>query len=229
MNYLIIKPLTTLWFCGIAFSISFILSILLIVRLLSLPAKKQLAEWLGAFLFFDIFFYAFYEVHIGCWNIRYSLPLTFCAIMEIFASIALITRWLWFYEISFFLGIIIPLQAILAPGVRLTGDWFLVVEFFICHSSIILAPLYLFYHLKMFPRPFSWFKSFVQCFPILFFVMLVNKVLHANYMFLQQKPCVTHPLNTGAWPFYLIIWSTGAILTNMVLYFLVKIFRKRRI
>lgn len=51
---------------------------------------------------------------------------------------------------------------------------------------------------------FSWLKSFVALNVILVFLMPLDFLIDANYMYLKEPPAVNHPLVTGDWPYYLV-------------------------
>ena len=51
---------------------------------------------------------------------------------------------------------------------------------------------------------FSWLKSFVALNVILVFLMPLDFLIDANYMYLKEPPAVNHPLVSGDWPYYLV-------------------------
>jgi len=51
---------------------------------------------------------------------------------------------------------------------------------------------------------FSWLKSFIALNVILVFLMPLDFLIDANYMYLKEPPAVNHPLVSGDWPFYLV-------------------------
>ena len=51
---------------------------------------------------------------------------------------------------------------------------------------------------------FSWLKSFVALNVILVFLMPLDFLINANYMYLKEPPSVNHPLVSGDWPYYLV-------------------------
>ena len=51
---------------------------------------------------------------------------------------------------------------------------------------------------------FSWLKSFVAINVILVFLMPLDFLIDANYMYLKEPPAVNHPLVSGDWPYYLV-------------------------
>ena len=51
---------------------------------------------------------------------------------------------------------------------------------------------------------FSWLKSFIALNVILVFLMPLDFLIDANYMYLKEPPAVNHPLVSGDWPYYLV-------------------------
>ena len=50
----------------------------------------------------------------------------------------------------------------------------------------------------------SWLKRFVALNVILVFLMPLDFLIDANYMYLKEPPAVNHPLVSGDWPYYLV-------------------------
>lgn len=50
---------------------------------------------------------------------------------------------------------------------------------------------------------YSWLKSFLLLNLLLIFIMPLDFLLDANYMYLVDPPPINHPLVTGEWPYYL--------------------------
>ena len=62
----------------------------------------------------------------------------------------------------------------------------------------------MYYYMGMKLSKFSWLKSFVALNVILVFLMPLDFLIDANYMYLKEPPAVNHPLVTGDWPYYLV-------------------------
>ena len=69
---------------------------------------------------------------------------------------------------------------------------------------------------------FSWLKSFVALNVILVFLMPLDFLINANYMYLKEPPAVNHPLVTGDWPYYLV---TLEFVVLILLYFTYSLFK----
>ena len=62
----------------------------------------------------------------------------------------------------------------------------------------------MYYYMNMGLSKFSWLKSFVALNILLVFLMPLDFIIDANYMYLKEPPAVNHPLVSGEWPYYLI-------------------------
>ena len=62
----------------------------------------------------------------------------------------------------------------------------------------------MYYYMDMKLSKFSWLKSFIALNVILLFLMPLDFLIDANYMYLKEPPAVNHPLVSGDWPYYLV-------------------------
>lgn len=172
--------------------------------------REGFARLLGIFLLIALFFSPIYYHEIGVWSVD-CLPLEFCDLMGYFAVIAFYLRNRWCYEISLYLGIIGPLQAIVTPNIFCGEQTVLFLAYYVSHIIIIVAPLYLTLILRMRPRPHSWMTTPLKLVPIFPLLLLYNKCVGSNHIFLLNPPPVNHPLIGGSWPHYLLIWMAIAV------------------
>jgi hypothetical integral membrane protein (TIGR02206 family) len=202
-----IDPFSPLWW-KINMTVLLIGIVMVMLSLfLSLNKREKFAKNLGLFILFDLFFFEFAIIYVGSWDLRFSLPIQYCAIMEFCAGIALITRWQVVYEFSLFLGIIGPLQALIAPAFPYPGDYFF-YDFYLSHAASIFTPLFLTFAGKMRPRKHAWWQTSLRFMLIAFFVFIFDCLTGSNYMYLIERPPLKHPLlSIGIWPYYLVIWS----------------------
>ncbi|MBM3193864.1 MAG: TIGR02206 family membrane protein [Chlamydiae bacterium] len=216
----IIHPFSLLWW-QITLTVLLIGSLMVALSLfLSKKARRKLARNLGLFILFDLIFFEFAIYYMGSWDIRYSLPIQYCAIMELCAGIGLITRLQVVYEFTLFLGIIGPLQAIIAPAIPFPGDYFF-YDFYLSHAISIFTPIYLTVVESMRPRRHAWWKATLKFFVIALFVFYFDYLTGSNYMYLMEKPPLNHPLlKVGTWPSYLIIWLTALFLWSYFVHLL---------
>ena len=202
----VIEPYSLIWW-KMNISILFIGTVLFILGFwISEKIREKCLKYVGVFLLFDLFFFEFALYYMGSWNIHWALPLQYCTMMEFCAALVLITRWQGLYEVLLFLGIIGPLQALIAPALPYTGNYFF-YEFYISHSVPILVPIFLTLIEKMRPRKGAWWKTICKFILFATVIFFFDYVTGSNYMYLMEKPPLEHPfLNVGVWPVYLILW-----------------------
>ncbi|TXK84837.1 TIGR02206 family membrane protein [Paenibacillus sp. N3.4] len=139
------------------------------------------------------------------WDIRTTLPLELCSITLILSIIMLYTRSYLLYQILFFAGISGALQAIMTPNLSYPFPHFRFFHFFIVHMAIILAPLYMTWVEKYKPTWKSIGLAMIFLNILLVFVGMIDFIVHANYMFLMNKPNTASLLDfLGPYPYYLL-------------------------
>ena len=142
----------------------------------------------------------------GTWSLDKRLPFHLCGFSSVITCFILFIdkKQIWF-EFLFYAGILGGLNALLTPLIdNYTGTSFFYVEYFYSHTSIIILPLYMYYYMDMKLSKFSWLKSFIALNIILVFLMPLDFLIDANYMYLKEPPAVNHPLVSGDWPYYLV-------------------------
>ncbi|MCZ8511029.1 TIGR02206 family membrane protein [Paenibacillus filicis] len=155
------------------------------------------------------------------WDIRYTLPLELCSMTLILSIVMLATGNRLLYQILFFAGIGGALQAVLTPNLGYPFPHFIFFHFFIAHSAIILAPLYM-----------TWIEGYRPTLRSIGLTMLflnvllvifgpVDRVLGANYMFLLHKPETASLLDLlGPYPYYLLSEELIALVIFLFMYVL---------
>lgn len=155
----------------------------------------------------------------GAWNVRHTLPLELCSITLLLSIIMLWSRSRWLYEVLFFAGIGGALQAILTPNLAYGYPHFRFFQFFIAHSLIILAPLYMTWIEQYRPTWKSIGKTMLFLNGLALIIGLLNYVIGANYMFLLRKPDTPSILDMlGPYPYYLLAEEGIALLIFIVMY-----------
>jgi len=153
------------------------------------------------------------------WDARYTLPLELCSLTLLLSIIMLLTRSRWLYPFLFFAGIGGALQALLTPNLLYGFPHFRYFQFFISHSAIILASLYM-----------TWIENYRPSWRSIVWAMLmlnisaaaiwgVDHAIGANYMFLAHKPDTASLLDLlGPYPYYLLVEEGIALLMFILLY-----------
>lgn len=166
----------------------------------------------------EIVLYGWYAAE-GLWNVKYTLPLELCNLSQLLAILLLITRHRLLYPLVFFAGIGGALQAVFTPDLGYPFPHFRFFHFFIVHSAIILAALYVTWIERS--RPTRKSIGIAMLFLNLLAVVVgaVDYALGANYMFLRHKPEGGSLLSLlGPYPYYILVEEGIALLTFTLLY-----------
>lgn len=158
-------------------------------------------------------------VTTGNWGVNHSLPLELCSIASLLAGIMLLTKSRFLTEVIYFIGIGGALQAIITPDLFFGFPQYRFLQFFLDHTLLIVAPLFMVwvydYHITF----RSLIKSFITVNAIAAVVFVMNIILDANYMFLSAKPSSASLLDLlGPYPIYLLSLEFIAFALFLVLY-----------
>jgi hypothetical integral membrane protein (TIGR02206 family) len=194
------------WILNNFFSLIYIIAFLLLGKYVNKDQKLLLAY---SFVYVFIGIYIVYHVmHFieGTWSLSKRLPFHLCGISSVLVCVIMFLKKRQLaFEFLFYCGILGGINALLTPLIdNYTGTNFFYIEYYYSHSSIIIFPLYLFYFMEMKLTKYSWLKSFLILNILLIFIMPLDFLLDANYMYLVDPPPINHPLVTGEWPYYLI-------------------------
>ena len=153
------------------------------------------AGWIGWYLL---------DAQAGLLTRDNGLPLNLCDWAEAALILALLTRSTFAYELGYFWGLGGTLQGVLTPTIY--WDWpdpqFFF--FFIQHSGVVAALLYLTLGSALRPRWLSLGRVVVASFVYLGVVALADWALGVNYGFLRAKPLGTNLLTfLSPWPWYI--------------------------
>ncbi|PKA04190.1 TIGR02206 family membrane protein, partial [Leptospira ellisii] len=132
--------------------------------------------------------YVIYRIGTGHWEIRYDLPMEFCNWSMIVAAIALYSHNRTFAELSYFWVMSGSVNGVLTPDLSVSFPHPYFFIFFIAHSGLVIASLYVVFGLRLEPRPGSVFRTF--CYSQIYFVsaFVLDFLLGANYGYMRAKP-----------------------------------------
>ena len=91
-------------------------------------------------------------------------------------------------------------------------------EYYLSHGGIILSAIYLTWVLGMKPRQGSWLKIFISSLILLPFIVFINWIFNANYMYLCIKPIAKNPFLIGERPLYILGIELAALLHFFIVY-----------
>ncbi|RED89326.1 TIGR02206 family membrane protein [Cohnella phaseoli] len=205
MAAMVFEPYTAGHALGLAMAAAIIGGIILFRKRLNTPRANRGAR------------YALVAILIGCelalqawygvtqnWGLH-SLPLQLCSVMMWLSAIVLLTRSRKLYEVTFFIGILGALQALLTPNLDAGYPEFRFFHFFIAHGAIIGASVFLTSIEGYRPTIASVFRALGWLHVIAIPAAIANALTGENFMFLARKPSTPSLLDLLApWPWYLL-------------------------
>lgn len=197
-----------------------------------LREKKRLFQslrWLLlAFLFVSEFSYHYWAITNSVWKFSGQMPLHLCGIASITAMIGLLTmRPLWI-QISFYIGILPALLALITPELPFDYQHFRFWKFFVHHTAIPWACLFLALSHPAAIHLRSVFSVYALLLAYAAFVgFYINPLTDSNYLYLMRRPMTASPLDFfGDGPWYYINLCLTALALFIVQYLLFQKFIK---
>jgi hypothetical integral membrane protein (TIGR02206 family) len=158
----------------------------------------------------------------------FDLPLHLTDIVTVIAALALWSRSLLLFELTYFWGLTAALLAVLTPGLDPEEGLpsFFFWHYFITHSGVVLAALFLAFGLGMTARSGAVRRVLLATFAWAAVATAGNIFTGGNYMFLRERPETPSILDyMGPWPWYIL----SATLLALALFALLDLpFRARR-
>jgi hypothetical integral membrane protein (TIGR02206 family) len=144
------------------------------------------------------------DAHAGLLTRDNSLPLNLCDWAEAALILALLTRSVLAYELGYFWGLGGTLQGVLTPTIYYDYPDPQFFFFFIQHSGVVVALLYLTLGTRLRPRWLSLRRVVTASFLYLGVVALADWALGVNYGFLRAKPLSASLFDfLSPWPWYI--------------------------
>ncbi|WP_373230000.1 TIGR02206 family membrane protein [Cohnella sp.] len=208
---------------GIAMAVLFIILIISFRRKLRNPAANRRMR------FGMIAILAGCEISLQVWYAvtdnfgLHSFPFQLCSIMMWLSAAVLLTRNRKLCDITFFLGIMGAMQALLTPNLDATFPEYRYFHFFIAHGAIIGASVFLTVVDGYRPQVTSVFKAIGWLHILAIPAAIANTITGSNFMFLARKPATASLLDLLApWPWYLLQLELVALILCFLLLGVVK-------
>jgi hypothetical integral membrane protein (TIGR02206 family) len=132
------------------------------------------------------------------------------------------------FELTYFWGLSASAQAVLTPALSADQDasTFLYWQYFITHSGVVVAALFLAFGLGLTPRRGAVWRVFTATAVWAGMAAIGNAITGGNYMFLSERPETASLLDyMGPWPWYIL----GSALLALTLFTVLDLpFRRRR-
>ena len=141
----------------------------------------------------------------GEWGWDYALPLYLCDAAGFVAAFALVLRRPILVEMTYFWGLAGTIQAIITPDLHYDFPSYFYFQYFVQHTGIVLAALFLVVGLRQVPRRGSILRMMGITLVFTAMAGTANLVTHGNYMYLSHKPPGGSLLDyMGPWPLYIL-------------------------
>jgi hypothetical integral membrane protein (TIGR02206 family) len=171
-------------------------------------------------------FYHVWMLTNGIWDASYAIPLELCSLSLILTVILLLTRNKYIYEILLFTALLGATQAIITPLLHHDFPHFRYFHFFYTHLMMIWVAFYFTWVKGYRPTILSVFRLFFYLNVLMPFIMLINKHVGGNYMFLSHKPTTASLLDfLGPYPWYILSLEALLITLSLIVWL---IFREKK-
>jgi hypothetical integral membrane protein (TIGR02206 family) len=186
----------------------------------------RFARGLGLLLAVDIVAYHTVQISRDSWSADFDLPFHLTDAAAIVAALALWRPHWMLLELTYFWGLTGSLLAILTPDLNRTFPDFFYFNYFVSHSGVVVAAVFLVAATGFAPRPGAVGRTFLATAALAAVAALANVLTGANYMFLAERPSSPSPLDLmGPWPWYI---ASAALVALALFSFLDAPFRRRR-
>ena len=184
-----------------------------------------------------------WHVYIGDFSLAEHLPLHLCGLGIVLGPIMLLKKNFKLYELIYFWGLGGAVQALLTPDLTWEFPHFGYLQYFISHSLIIIACVYMTFVVGYRPTWKSILKVFIISNIYLVFIIVVNiittenltaicsksagfwdrleelRLQSGNYLFICHKPANPSLLDIlGPWPWYILSLEGVGVLSFLVYY-----------
>ena len=164
----------------------------------------------------------------GSYELDFDLPLHLTDAATMVAAVALWTLRPLPFELTYFWGLTASLQATLTPGLGTDDRFpsFFYWQYFVTHSGVVLAAVFLAFGLGLTARPGAVPRVFLATAAWAAVAATGNALTGGNYMFLSERPDTASLLDyMGPWPWYIL---GGGLLALAMFAVLDLPFRRRR-
>jgi hypothetical integral membrane protein (TIGR02206 family) len=173
-------------------------------------------------LFFEISFHIWLLVS-SYWDASDSIPIELCSISLFLTIILLLTGREIVYELLLFTALLGATQALITPVLYYDFPHIRFFYFFYTHIMMIWVALYFTWVKGYRPTLRSVGKVFVFLNVLLPIVMVVNKLVDGNYMFLSHKPRTPSLLDyLGPYPWYILSLEGLLLILSLVVWLLLR-------
>jgi hypothetical integral membrane protein (TIGR02206 family) len=164
--------------------------------------------------------YMLFIRRLGQHTWQQQLPMQMCDWAMAVIMVALWTGWPRWFEVAYFWGIGGTLQAVLTPNLHYSFPDVRCISFFVGHSGIIVAVIFLMLTRRLRPYPISILRAFAWSEVYFACALLVDQLTQVNYGYLLHKPDTFSLLSylSDSRPVYLFQMQLLALVFFIALY-----------
>lgn len=152
------------------------------------PALRWTAEILAWTVLMGYPLYLFVALTYGFEIQSTYLPMHLCNWAAVLAFVGLRWRKPLICELLYFWGLAGTFQALFTPNITVGFPHPGCIQFFLLHSGIVIAALYLTFGQGYQPRPGAVWRAWLWCQVYIVAASLTNWLTNSNYGFLSHKP-----------------------------------------
>lgn len=209
--------------------ISSVLFIKYAKRMFKLHQQKNALHIFACFISLVVIAFHTHKISLGNYNMSTDLPLYLCSLMGLIIPVFTYYRSFWMYEILLFWIIGGTFQAVLTPDIELGFPSFDYFRYWVVHLGLLMVVFYATFVFNLRPNLKSVFKSFLALQVYVLIMVIINKLLKANYFYLNQKPQSTSVLDYfGEWPWYIVVVQLIVIPLFLLIYLPFYIAKKKQ-
>jgi hypothetical integral membrane protein (TIGR02206 family) len=156
----------------------------------------------------------------GQWAVQTMLPLHLCSIMVWLSAYMLVFENYALYEFVYFMGIGAATQALLTPDAGIYGfPHFRFFQAIVSHGAVVTAAVYMTVIEGFRPYWKSLVRLVIWLNVYMLFVMLVNRLIGSNYLFIAHKPETASLIDVlGPWLWYILSIEAIGVVVCLILY-----------
>lgn len=186
---------------------------------LNTTQQKNALHVLACFISLIVIVFHAHKISLGGYSLSTDLPLYLCSLLGLIIPIYTYFRKYWMYEVLLFWIIGGTLQAVITPDIALGFPSFDFFRYWVVHLGLLIVIFYATYVFNMRPKLKSVFKSFLALQVYVIVMVGINKLLKANYFYLNEKPESASILDYfGEWPWYIVIVQLLVIPLFLLIY-----------
>lgn len=191
--------------------------------------QKNALHIFACFISLIVIVFHAHKFSLGGYNLSTDLPLYLCSLLGLIIPIFTYYRKFWMYEVLLFWIIGGTLQAVITPDIPLGFPSFDYFRYWVVHLGLLIVIFYATFVFSMRPKLKSVFKSFLALQVYIIIMVVINKILGANYFYLNEKPESASLLDYfGDWPWYIVVVQIIVIPLFLLIYLPFYITSKRK-